>query len=263
MRAPELSPRTYLNLLDSTHVAVSSFNGRGLIVNRRLRRLKVHPALILTNDGLAPDTNYWVYVRRFAGREQAVARPYPSIAGWSWNYQGGQQVNSKDHGESLVGMLRTNGDGEFEQSPQKLLVISWSNWWLLHAQATFAEEKTASSASYAAVDTAARVELLSWGYAQLATFSGVARGSVDGVSLDLAIHMDRDATSGGQLLALPTIVLGTREQNVSFSRYLSTTFSAPDALPTDGYHTFDLVAKVTGGSAIFPQGCVLGVGLCG
>jgi hypothetical protein len=240
-------------------VAAQSFNGMYAIINGVIRQVPINPSPRKTNTGLSANTTYFAYLEDANGLTidnptniQLVLNTNTPIAD-SYN---AISVDNTDHRRTLVGMAHTNSSGTFECSLQRQLCATW-NWRLPNQCIGRLSSDTAMTAktAFTVVNSGAKAEFVSWGYGQTASVHGAVKGDTAGMQVRVAVIVDYGMLSQ-QTLDETKITLRTVGDwsPITHAAQFFTTFSPTPNNPDDGYHTLDLVAWPTGGTATFSAG---------
>ena len=119
----------------------------------------VPASITVSNGGLAANTLYYVYAKIAAG---TLATDTPSTTGYTIGANG-MPVKSGDVTRTLVGMVFTNGSGQFAQQNGAWQVRSYfGNTTIQRTRTQFSTDRTVSSSSFAEINTEIRNSFLVW-----------------------------------------------------------------------------------------------------
>jgi hypothetical protein len=112
----------------------------------------------LSNAGMAADTLYRIYLWDNNG----TLTLEPASTAWVRDSATGIPVKSGDATRALVGMIRTNAAGQFEDAVNVRLIASYYNRLLKSSVANLGNNVNVTTTSFSEVATGSRVHFLAW-----------------------------------------------------------------------------------------------------
>lgn len=143
--------------VDATTLKLAPFAGNRIFVNEAQRVLPA-AGITITNGGLSNSTLYYAYAYNNAGTLTLEL----SATAYATDAANGHKVKSGDATRTLVGMIRTNGSGQFVDAPAQRFVRSLYNEPDVGTFATFTASRSTTSTSFAEVNSEIRNEVLLW-----------------------------------------------------------------------------------------------------
>ncbi len=229
-----------LVFVSATQLRLDPHNGRNLAIGGMLQQVPV-AGVTISNSGLAANTVYYVY----AWMNGATMALELSTTGRATDDYG-VQIKSGDGTRTLVGMCRTNGSSQFVDSATQRFVINWFNRRIIAGASPTTIGNTSNTAVLTEINTAARVEFLSWADEWVEAF---VIGSVSNSSSGNVLHTTSpgvDAAAGAQTTAT------TFTNGVSFPAAGSFLGAV-----SEGYHFASAWGQVAAGTGTWNYGVQL------
>ena len=187
-----------LQYVSATQVRFRAVNGAWVRIAGLLYNLTADITATNTNasiDGtagstLANSTLYYVYLF-ISGSTVTIdfSTTAYAISSTSGNY--GTYIKSGANTRTLIGMIRTNGSGEFVDSATQRFVRSWFNDPGIAGTSSLSANRTTTETSYAEINSEIRVEFLAWtGEVVTISATGTMENSTAGQSVNASIGID-------------------------------------------------------------------------
>ena len=165
----------------TTELNMSPYNGNKLNINGTLETVT---STNVSNSGLSADTLYYVYAYMDGSTMKLTLSTTTYTTGAY-----GVMIKTGDGSQTLVGMIYTDGSGQFSNATGD--IANYYNRDCIVISAGFDDTKTVTSNTFVEIDSMIRCNFLSWGDGVDASFAGSASVSnssgghaTTGISLD-------------------------------------------------------------------------------
>lgn len=220
-----------LSVASATQLKLSPYNGQSLNVGGTVQQIP-SAGVTLSNAGLSASTLYYIYAYMNAGTMTLEASATSHVTQSS----NGVEVKNADSSRTLVGMIYTNGSGQFVDSLTSRTCLNWFNRRQIvgNAQGT---NLTFTNTTTAEVSTSVRIAFIAWGDEGVyACADGYLSNSAAPVGVSVASYLD-----GAAFGPLITDSVPTASYNYGYS-------SGDTALLSEGMHTLQVFANTGSGT---------------
>ena len=220
-----------LEYVSATSIKLIRYNGKYLLINGAFQAVP-SSGVTLTNSGLSASTLYYIYAYMSSGTMTLTASTSTPTAHSTY----GNQVNSGDNTQSLVGMARTNGSSQFVDSETQRFLRSWFCEGRIVAT-QYGHNVGTTSSTYVEISSSWRVEFITWAGENVAALvMGGADGTSQGVETCSRLWLDSNQPSGQDRNAQPhTVYRSNTGYGIIFSNV------------SVGYHYVTLAGMLSGG----------------
>lgn len=225
-----------LTYVSATQIKLAPHNGQNLNIAGTVEQIPA-AGVTISNSGLSNSTLYYVYAYMNAGTMTLEL----SATGHS-QHTNGVETKTGDTTRTLVGMIRTNGSGEFADSASIRTVASWFNRRRIYSVTATLSDQTANTA----------FEELTGGSASFLSWAG------EGVEIDIVGYV-KNSAAGNNINTTSAAIDGS----TSGAQTIATTYAADVDLPAyaraivypaEGHHLAAAFGKVSAGTGTWSYG---------
>lgn len=230
-----------------SNLVLNPFRGNLLTINSAVETIP-DAGVTLTTSGLSNSTLYYVYAYMNSGTMtlEAVTTAYATQAGT------GVMIKSGAATRTLVGMCYLTGSAFVDSATQRF-VRSWFNDPGVSGTNALATNVNVTSASFAELNSAKRVEFLTWaGESIVATISGLASPRLSAAArMYLGIGLDSTTTASEVNMA--------HSNDAGIERAISVSYAT---VPGEGYHYGTILGRTDSGQDVNFYGASSGSPRC-